>query len=64
MISGLLFVESDRAELERFIDISVFRPMLYSEIEYAGAYIFKSCIICEIKDRYTDKPREKSRFVV
>jgi len=61
---GLLFAKSDRAELEELIDINVLRLVFYSETEHAGAYIFKSYIVREIKDRYINKPYKKLYLVV
>src|SRR5437667_7327552 len=59
---GLPFAESDRAELDGLMGAEVLQPVLYDAKKHAGARIFKSRMVREIKDRHTDSPREKSRL--
>ncbi len=61
---GLLFAKNDKTEFDKLIDTGILRPIFYNETKYTGARIFKSRIVRKIKDRYIDKPCEKSHLIV
>jgi hypothetical protein len=61
---GKLFKLFDQTEINGLIGLGIFRFEQYNPIKHGGIRIFKSRIMNEIKGKGTNKPYEKSRFVI
>jgi hypothetical protein len=61
---GALFEGSDATEINNLVNRGVFSFEKYNEAKHRDIYIFGSRIVRKIKDKTTNKPYEKSRFVI
>jgi hypothetical protein len=62
--SGKPFELFDQTEINGLIGCGIFRFEQYNPIKHGRIRIFKSRIVNEIKGKGTNKPYEKSRFVI
>lgn len=58
------FKQSDQIEIESLLANSMLLPLQYNFNKHVEACLFKSRLVCKIKEKTTDKPYKKSRLVI